>query len=203
MSDTTTRVVCSRCGRFMAHGEAHSTTAGCPGPWSDLGALNKDLASSIGSWQVAYESAQREIESLRRDKQLLTIDLEKLIVQNAKLFDEVNDWRESAAKAVSEICGGEEHCTCVGPLRHQLVRRARRIVECEEEVIHRGRLNQLAISLADEFERAVASRNPVGGMSVSPSGDFIACAQLPSAVKRMAWWAREIRKEQAQLEGGE
>ena len=170
---------------------------------AELKIRNKDAEASINSWQVARESDQREIESLRRDKQLLTIDLDKLIVQNAKLFDEVNDWRESAAKAMSEICGGEEHCTCVGPLRHQLVRQAQRIVECEEEVVHRGRLNQLAISLADEFERAVASRNPVGGMSVSPSGDFISCAQLPSAVKRMAWWAREIRKEQAQLEDGE
>ena len=118
----------------------------------------------------------------------------------AELRAEVNDWRDSAAKAMNENCGDEKHCTCVGPLRHQLVRQAQRIVECEEEVVRRGRLNQLAISLADEFERAVASRNPVGGMSVPPSGDFIACAQLPSAVKRMAWWAREIRKEQAQLE---
>lgn len=133
----------------------------------------------VDSFAEGYAAREKEIEELKA---------------------EVNDWRESAAKAMRENCGDEEHCTCVGPLRHQLVRQARRIVECEEEVVHRGRLNQLAISLAEEFERAVASRNPVGGMSVSPSGDFIACAQLPSAVKRMAWWAREIRKEQAQLE---
>jgi len=154
---------------------------------------------------AAATAREKVIEELRRDKELLTVDLDKLIVQNAKLFDEVNDWRESAAKAMRENCGDEirgdeHHCTCVGPLRHQLVRQAQRIVECEEEVVRRGRLNQLAISLAEEFERAVASRNPVGGMSVSPTGDFIACAQLPSAVNRMKWWAREIRKEQAELE---
>ena len=54
----------------------------------------------------------------------------------------------------------------------------------------------LAISLANEFEIAVASREPRSGMSVPPSGDFISCAQLPSAVGRMKWWAREIRKAQ-------
>ena len=54
----------------------------------------------------------------------------------------------------------------------------------------------LADSIAHEFEVAVESRNPVGGMSVPPSGDFISCAQLPSAVGRMRWWAREIRKAQ-------
>lgn len=60
----------------------------------------------------------------------------------------------------------------------------------------KGKLAEIALSLAHEFEAAVASREPVGGMSVSPSGDFISCAQLPSAVGRMKWWAREIRKAQ-------
>lgn len=54
----------------------------------------------------------------------------------------------------------------------------------------------LAISLANEFEIAVASREPKSGMQVPLSGDFISCAQLPSAVGRMRWWAREIRKAQ-------
>lgn len=54
----------------------------------------------------------------------------------------------------------------------------------------------LAISLANEFEIAVASRESRSGMQVPPSGDFISCAQLPSAVGCMRWWAREIRKAQ-------
>lgn len=155
---------------------AESFVAGYFRGWSDKGVeIEKaDLAAAT--------AREKEIEELRA---------------------EVNDWRESARKAIQEPCGDELHCSCVGSLRHQVVRQAQRIVECEEEVIHRGRLNQLAISLAEEFERAVASRNPVGGMSVPPSGDFISCAQLPSAVKRMEWWARAIRREQAQLEGGE
>ena len=60
----------------------------------------------------------------------------------------------------------------------------------------------LADALAGEFEQAVASREPIRGMQVTPSGDFIACAQLPSAVSRMRWWARAIRSALAALEGG-
>lgn len=58
------------------------------------------------------------------------------------------------------------------------------------------KIASLADSIAHEFEVAVESRNPVCGMSVPPSGDFISCARLPSAVGRMRWWAREIRKAQ-------
>lgn len=65
--------------------------------------------------------------------------------------------------------------------------------EAEQEIAALSKVVALADALAGEFERAVASRNPVSGMQVSPSGDFISCAQLPSAIKRMGWWAREIR----------
>lgn len=64
----------------------------------------------------------------------------------------------------------------------------------EREIAALPKIASLALSLAHEFEVAVASREPVRGMQVPPSSDFLACAQLPSAVKRMAWWAREIRK---------
>ena len=65
--------------------------------------------------------------------------------------------------------------------------------EAEQEIAALSKVVALADALAGGFERAVASRNPVSGMQVSPSGDFISCAQLPSAIKRMGWWAREIR----------
>lgn len=121
-----------------------------------------------------------------------------MAADTTNVLDELDDWRESARKAIEEPCGDEKHCACVGPMRHQLVRQAQRVVELSEETECLVKIAKLAVSLAEEFERAVASRNPTGGMSVSPSGDFIACAQLPSAVKRMAWWAREIRRAQAQ-----
>ncbi len=161
-----------------------------------------NLGAEFGM-RFAAEPREKEIAELRRDKELLTVDLDKLIVQNGKLSDEVNDWRESAAKAAMENCGDEirgdeHHCTCVGPLRHQAVRQAQRIVDDAAVISSMERIARLAVSLAEEFERAVAFRNPVGGMSVSPSGDFVSCAQLPSAVKRMEWWAREIRRAQTE-----
>lgn len=36
------------------------------------------------------------------------------------LAQEVGDWRSDAAMAAGEDCGDERHCTCVGPLRHEL-----------------------------------------------------------------------------------
>lgn len=113
-------------------------------------------------------------------------------------LDELDDWRESARKAIEEPCGDEKHCSCVGPMRHQLVRQAQRVVEADEEIAALEKIAKLAVSLAEQFERAVESRRPVSGMSVPPSGDFIACAQLPSAVSRMSWWAREIRRAQTE-----
>lgn len=155
--------------------------------------------------QAAFESTEstfKEEEAFYRGYIAAATAREKEIEE---LRAELNDWRESAAKAMRENCGDEirgdeHHCTCVGPLRHQLVRQAQRIVECAAAIGSLEKIASLAVSLAEEFERAVASRNPVAGMSVPPSGDFISCAQLPSAVKRMEWWAREIRKEQAILE---
>jgi len=74
------------------------------------------------------------------------------------------------------------------------------LAEQEAENAKLKKSSDLALSLAEEFERAVASREPVHGMQVTTSGDFIACAQLPSAVKRMAWWAREIRAARAEVD---
>lgn len=76
-------------------------------------------------------------------------------------------------------------------LLHLYEDRARK---AEREIAALPEIASLALSLAHEFEVAVASREPVRGMQASPSSDFLACAQLPSAVNRMAWWAREIRK---------
>jgi len=45
--------------------------------------------------------------------------------RTAKLRAELDNWRESARKAVEESCGDEVHCTCVGLLR-------KRIAELEE-----------------------------------------------------------------------
>lgn len=70
-----------------------------------------------------------------------------------------------------------------------------KLAEAEGRVAN-SKLSEIALSLAHEFEVAVASREPKSGMQVPPSGDFISCAQLPSAVGRMKWWAREIRKAQ-------
>lgn len=121
-----------------------------------------------------------------------------MAAETTNALDEVEDWRESARKAAEESCGDEKHCACVGPMRHQLVRQARRIVEDAEEIGCLEKLARLAVSLAEQFERAVESRRPISGMSVPSSGDFISCAQLPSAVGRMSWWAREIRRAQTQ-----
>lgn len=82
----------------------------------------------------------------------------------------------------------EEHESEVADLRAKLA-------EAEGRVAN-SKLSEIALSLAHEFEVAVASREPKSGMQVPPSGDFISCAQLPSAVGRMKWWAREIRKAQ-------
>jgi len=65
-------------------------------------------------------------------------------------------------------------------------------VKAQKESLQRTA--EFAVSLAEQFERAVASREPVSGMQVTPTGDFISAAQLPSVLKRMKWWAREIRK---------
>ena len=77
----------------------------------------------------------------------------------------------------------------VGELKATVEELLARVAELEK-------IASLADSIAHEFEVAVESRNPVCGMSVPPSGDFISCARLPSAVGRMRWWAREIRKAQ-------
>jgi hypothetical protein len=74
--------------------------------------------------------------------------------------------------------------------------RAAEIATLRARVEGMEKVANLADSIAHEFEVAVESRNPVGGMSVPPTGDFISCAKLPSAVGRMRWWAREIRKAQ-------
>lgn len=70
----------------------------------------------------------------------------------------------------------------------------RNVREGEDAALRK--LADLAVGLACEFECAIAASKPVGGMQVTPNGDFIACVQLPSALKRMEWWAREIRKAQ-------
>ena len=53
-------------------------------------------------------------------------------------------------------------------------------------------------ALCAEFEGAVAhadwKANGSKGMHVSFTGDFASVTQLPSAIGRMRWWAREIRK---------
>jgi hypothetical protein len=59
-------------------------------------------------------------------------------------------------------------------------------------------LARVAAALAGEFERAVAHaewRAAGGkGMGVPFHGDFEAIARMPSAVGKMRWWARELRK---------
>ena len=53
-------------------------------------------------------------------------------------------------------------------------------------------------ALCAEFEGAVAhadwKANGSKGMHVPFTGDFASVTQLPSAIGRMRWWAREIRK---------
>lgn len=53
-------------------------------------------------------------------------------------------------------------------------------------------------ALCAEFEGAVAhadwKANGSKGMQVPFTGDFASVTQLPSAIGRMRWWAREIRK---------
>jgi hypothetical protein len=59
-------------------------------------------------------------------------------------------------------------------------------------------LARVADALAGEFERAVAHAEwrAAGskGMGVPFHGDFEAIARMPSAVGKMRWWARELRK---------
>lgn len=77
---------------------------------------------------------------------------------------------------------------------------AARVAELEAENAKLRRCAGLAEALAGEFEAAVSSREMTGGMRVTPTGDFIACAQLPSAVSKMRWWAREIRAARAEVD---
>ena len=52
---------------------------------------------------AAATAREKEVEELRRDKKLLTVDLDKLIVQNRKLFDAVNENQERIEKLQAAI----------------------------------------------------------------------------------------------------
>ncbi len=132
-------VTCPQCGAVLTTGGCMS--CGYPSLRLDakIGANTK--GDSLHTWFPPLWAALREIEELKatyetchasrmhaedvvrrleKDKQLLLVDLDKLIAQNGKLFDEVNDWRESARMAAEEPCGDEVHCACVGVLRQRI-----------------------------------------------------------------------------------
>ncbi len=62
------------------------------------------------------------------------------------------------------------------------------------------KLRGLAEALADEFDRVDDATKPQTGMRVSICGDFVAAAQIPSLVRRMRWWSRELRAALAEGE---
>ena len=51
---------------------------------------------------------------------ILHCSKENIMGEVAGLMDELQDWRDSAARAAQEMCGDERHCTCVGVLRHEV-----------------------------------------------------------------------------------
>lgn len=64
--DTQGRVVCSRCGRFVPHGQAHLTTAGCPPAWSggvsELDDRHNRMASPEYQEEVKANMDRRAVE---------------------------------------------------------------------------------------------------------------------------------------------
>ena len=140
----------------------------------DYQSREPDLTQSEQSYicDAAAQAWRAAAEPREKEIAELREELASMAVQNKDLVLMIRGWAQ-----------GHDHD------QREITTLRARVAELEK-------VASLADSIAHEFEVAVESRNPVGGMSVPPSGDFISCAQLPSAVGRMRWWAREIRKAQ-------
>lgn len=88
---------------------------------SSLCQAHGGLACTCGFTDRLFrEAANRSHERMVALCNTFKAKIEELTLKLAHAEIELQDWRDSAARAAGEQCGGERHCNCVGALRKEL-----------------------------------------------------------------------------------